>query len=75
MYHVSHVSPTLSKFMGLRGGSNGPTALVDSFRAMENKIALSFARTQLQLVASHGELARSSDELQQRSTTWAHVYL
>jgi hypothetical protein len=39
------------------------------------QIAFSFAGTQLQLIARHGELAVSSDELHQRSTTWAHVYL
>jgi len=55
MYHVSHVSPTLSKFMGLREGSYGLTAFVNSVRAVVNKIAFSFARTQLQLVARHGE--------------------
>lgn len=72
---MSHLSPTLSEFMGLRGGSYGPTAFVDSVHAVENKIAFSFARTQSQLVARHGELAMSSDELQQLSTKSAHVYL
>jgi hypothetical protein len=61
--------------MGLRGGSYGPTAFVDSVRAVENEIAFSFARTQLHLVARQRELAMSSDELQQRSITWVHVYL
>jgi len=37
MYHVSHVSRPLSKFMGPRGGSYGPTGFVDSARAVENK--------------------------------------
>jgi hypothetical protein len=37
MSHVSHVSSTLSKFMGLGGEAYSPTAFVDSIRAVENK--------------------------------------